>query len=348
MDINQNPIGRIVAGDRAAIEEAVRRWQAQPIDDTRVVEGPSAGFSPKRTTIAKDAHVTGPGTFYGKAQRTLTFRPTTRRGWWIKRTDQAEQLPIQVDPATVWTAQRNIVLRSGSPHNYLRMVEHIIALREGLGIDDLLIETDSGDPPLFDRSSLDLVEALKGAGIVPSPAGGDASYVTVAEPVTIGGARGDFVTLLPAEPGQRKLRMDVAIDFASAIGKQRILFDVTDENFTYGAGARTNAAFSQMLFVRTIGHLFADTRNLGYTKRNILIHGKRGYYNEPHHLKDGRSYEAVWHRATLDLLAAIALLNGGRFVGTAISYRAGHALDCRFMTLLLLHDLLVPASSRNT
>ena len=341
----KNPIGRIVAGDKSAIEAAVAKWSAQPIDDTKLVEGNETGFSPKRTTIGKEVSITGPGTFQGGSQRTLVFKPTDHPGWWIKRTDQPEQLPIAVLPNNVWTATRNIVLRSGSPHNYLRMVEHIIALHSGLGVDDMIIETDSGDPPLFDRSSLDLVEAIDKAGVVPSASGEDASYITVKEPVTIGGDRGDFVTLLPAEPGQRKLRMDVAIDFTSAIGKQRILFDVTKDNFTFGAAARTNATLKQMILQKTLGFLFADTRHLGYTTKNILIHGKKGYFNEPTPSLNlnGRSFEPVWHRATLDLLAAIALIGGGRFVGTAISYRAGHTLDTRLMTLLVLNELVVPA-----
>ena len=334
-------IGRLLAGDYAAVENAVAAWRMQKVDDRR--EAASSGFQDVRTTLGASVSVTGPGTFYGKAQRTLTFRPSSRRGWWIKRTDLPEQLPIEVRPGNVWTATRNIVLRSGSPHNYLRMVEHIIALKAGLGVDDVLIETDNGDPPLFDRSSLDLVEALQRAGIVPSPTGEAARHVTVREPVTIGGARGDFVTLLPASNGSRILEMDVAIDWRSVIGKQRIVFDVTRDNFTFGAGARTNATRGQMTLVKTIGHLFADMRNLGYTKRNILIHGKRRYVNQPlsQFDLDGRNYEAVWHRATLDLLAAIALLPGGRFVGKAISYKAGHALDARLMTLLELNDLLV-------
>ncbi len=338
-------IGRILAGDAAAIEAAAKQLKEQPVDDVRIISDNNNGFLPCRTTIAREVSVSGAGTFAGKEQRTLKFKPSTRPGWWIKRIDQEEELPIEVSAKNVWTATRNIVLRSGCPHNYLRMVEHIIALRLGLGVDDLLIETDSGDPPLFDRSSLDLVEAIEKAEIVPSPSGEDATYVTVREPVTIGGDRGDFVTLLPAEPGQRTLRMDVAINWNSVIGKERILFDVTKDNFTFGAGARTNATQSQMTLAKTVGILFADMRNLGYTKENILIHGKKRFVNKPREQfnLDGRNYEPVWHRATLDLLAAIALLEEGRFVGTAVSYRAGHRLDCRFMTLLKLNDLIVKA-----
>ena len=94
--------------------------------------------------------------------------------------------------------------------------------------------------------------------------------------------------------------------------------------------------------VRAFGFLMADTRNLGYTTDNILIHGKKKFYGEPRFVVDGKALEPVWHRATLDLLAAIALIDTGRFVGRVVSYRAGHTLDVRAMGLLYLNDLLTP------
>jgi UDP-3-O-[3-hydroxymyristoyl] N-acetylglucosamine deacetylase len=332
------PIGRIVAGDPHRVRTAVERFHAQAVDHVALCAG-ETGYSPRRTTLGQRESVSGPGTFTRRTLRTLTFAPGQHPGWWIKRTDLDEQLDVGVSPRNIWTSQRNIVLRSGSPHNYLRMVEHIVALRLGLGIDDLVVETGSGDPPLFDRSSLDLVEAVERAGIVERDE--PARYVTVKEPVTIGGDRGDFITILPAEKGVRRLRLDCAINFSSVIGKQRLVYDLTPETFRTGAFARTNASQAQRALALTVGLLFADTRNLGYTNQNILIHGKKRYLNEPHLLQpDGRSLEPVWHRATLDLLAALALIDCGRLAGTVVSYRAGHTLDCRLMTLLYRHDLL--------
>lgn len=333
------PVGRILVGDADAVSAARLRFREQPIDDLRLQDGPYP-YSLRQTTIKAPASSTGPGTFFGSEQRTLTFAPCAREGWWIDRTDLAEQLPTAVSVRNVWTTARNIVLRSGSAHNYLRMVEHIIALRVGLGIDNLTLQTDSGDPPLFDRGNLDLVEAVEQAGLVETDK--PASFVTVREPVTFSGGRGDFLTILPATPGERGLRVDCAVDFASAIGRQRILFDVTPETFRYGSQARTNAPLSAYVYAKTAGKLFADTRNLGYTKQNILIHGKSRYLNEAKLLHNGRSLEAVWHRATLDLLAAIALIDVGRFAGTLVSYRAGHTQDVRMATHLYLRDLLVP------
>ncbi len=333
------PVGRVILGETQAVREAYARFHAQPVDVVDVCEG-DAGYSPRRTTLGGERSVTGPGTFHGGVHRTLTFKPSDAYGWWIDRTDLAEQLKTHVTIRNVWTSARNIVLRSGNPHNYLRMVEHIIALRLGMGVDDVVISVNAGDPPLFDRSSLDLVEAIEQAGIVERDL--PARYVTVKEPVTFGGDRGDFLTFLPPENGEKKLRLDCAIDFNSVIGQQRIVFDVTPKSFRHGAFARTNASSAQMRMVKMFGFLMADTRNLGYTQDNILIHGKKKFHGEPRFVQGGKALEPVWHRATLDLLAAIALIDTGRFVGRVVSYRAGHTLDVRAMGLLYLHDLLTP------
>ena len=331
-------IGRVVAGDAAAIAAAAVRMRDQPVDLERLHDGPYP-FSKWHTTIGSAQSASGHATFSPR-NSTLTFSPTREDGWWIRRTDQKEQFPFKVSVRNVWTTARNIVLRCGNPHNYLRMVEHIVALRVGMGVDSLLIETDSGDPPLFDRGNLDLVEAIEKAGIVETDA--PARFITVKEPVTFGGNRGDFLTFLPAKPGECGLRVDCAIDFPSVIGRQRIRFDVTPETFRIGAEARTNAPSKEYWYAKTVGKLFADTRNLGYTRRNILVHGKTKYLNEPKLVFGGKALEAVWHRATLDLLAAVALLDTGRFAGTIVSYRAGHTQDVRMAGLLYLNDLLVP------
>ena len=332
------PECRLLRGDAAAFADARRRFDAQPVDAVRLAD--SSGWSPNRTTIAASASVSGVGTFRGKERRTITFAPSARPGWWIRRTDLPEQLDTAVDICNLWTSARNLVLRSGSPHNYLRMVEHIVALKAGLGLDNVVLMTNSGDPPLFDDSSLPLVDAAEQAKIVDTDQ--PATYVTVKEPLAFAGSRGDFLMFLP-DDGSRRLRLDVAISWRTVIGDQRIVFDVTPETFRYGAYARTNATHRQYQLAKTVGWLFADTRNLGYNKRNILIHGRKRWYGEPRFPLEGtgRFLEPVWHRATLDLLAALALTGGDRFVGTVVSFRSGHTQDCDAIRHLYRHGLLV-------
>ena len=331
-------IGKIVFGSAASIDAAYQRFKVQPIDEERLAATRECPFPPERRTLAGETQVAGVGTFCGSERQTLTFAPGAKPGWWIRRMDLPEQLDTKVDISNLWTSAQNLVLRSGSPHNYLRMVEHIVALKCGLGVDNVLLKVNSGDPPLFDQSSLPLVTAMEQAQIVGTRE--KATFVTVKEPVAFGGSRGDFLLFLPAEDGERNLRIDCAISWDTVIGKQRILFDVTPDTFRYASLARTNATRKQYILAKTVGKLFASTRNWGYNERNILIHGKRRFYTEPRFRMGEKFLEPVWHRATLDLMAAIALTGEHRFVGTVVSYRAGHTLDCDAIRALYRNDLL--------
>ena len=332
-------IGRIVFGSAASVDAAYRLFREQPPDETRLLpDDAPAPFPAMRRTLAGEAQTVGIGTFKGSTRQIIAFAPSQRPGWWIRRMDQPEQLDTMVDISNLWTSAQNLVLRSGSPHNYLRMVEHIIALKCGLGLDDVLLKVYSGDPPLFDQSSVPLVETVDRAGIVDT--GMQASYVTVKEPLAFGGKRGDFLLFFPAKPGDRRLRIDCAISWNTVIGRQRVIFDVTPETFRYAALARTNATHRQYLLAKTIGKLFAATRNWGYNERNILIHGPKRYYTEPRFRVGDKFLEPVWHRATLDLMAALSLFGEHRLCGTVVSFRAGHTLDCDAVRAIRRNDLL--------
>lgn len=341
MNTTSKQLGRLLGGKEEIVLASYEEFGRIPLD-LDLTDQPTHPPRTLQKTIAEPVSVSGTGTFSGKSVTTITFEPTDREGWWLDRTDQPDSLPIRVAIDNVWTTGSivsNIVLRAGNPHNYVRMVEHIIALRMGLDIDNLMIKIDSGDPPLFVRGSLDLLEALDRAGrkTVNRPV----KHVTVKEPVTLCWDHGQFVTLTPhTGPGVPKLIVDAAVNFPNAIGQQRIRFPVNPENVQTGAEARTNTPYGKMLYCKTVGKIFADIRNLGYTDQNILIAKKKAYHNQPRLVRNGKSLEAVWHRGVLDLLAAVALIPDARFVGGITSYKAGHRLDCDLITQLYLNDLL--------
>ncbi len=332
--------GLVIYGDIEEVRCAWDRFASIPVDWDLMDEAHPVAPR-KQKTIVVPATLKGPGTFLGKEQRTVTLRPSEEEGWWFNRIDLAGRLPVQVSIHNVWRTGgvvSNIVLRSGPPENYIRMVEHIIALKLGTDIDNLVIEMDSGDPPLFERGSLDLVEALERSG--REEQAGEAEYVTVKEKVIAGGSGGSFLSLAPCDHDRPMLTIDCAVDFKTAIGKQRIRFPLNHKNFRYGAEARTNSSASKKLYCHTIGKIFADLRNLGYTEKNILIAGRKRYLNEPRLIRDGKSLEAAWHRAVLDLVAALALIERGRFVGHVTSYKAGHTLDVEMIRRLYQMDAL--------
>ena len=342
--MTDHSFGKLIVGDVDIMRRAHDTWSRQPMD-WDLADGVFQDVGRNQRTIARPVTIQGPGTFFRKTTCTATFEPTDMEGWWFERSDLRDVLPFAVSARNVWTTGdvvSNIVLRAGPPHNYVRMVEHMVALKVGMGIDNLLIRIGSGDPPLFNRGSLDLVEALESAGTQEVQK--RARFFTVKEKVTVCSPAGAFLTLAPCEPGKPVLHVDAAVDFTTAIGQQRIRFPVNLKNFKYGAEARTNTTGAKMLYCKTVGKLFANIRNLGYTMENIVVAGRRGYYNEPKLLHDGKSLEAAWHRAALDLLAAIALIEEGQFVGEVISYRAGHGLDVEMIRQLYKNKLLKPVS----
>ena len=338
----EEPFGSILSGTKDDVCRSYDKWRNQPVDWDLTSEPikcqPEESPDKFQTTIRSPVSVTGPGTFFGNKSRTMTFEPTTMYGWWFDRIDLPDDPQIRVSVQNVWKTARNIVLHKGPPHNYMRMVEHIIALRLGMAVDNVIVRVNSGDPPVFDRGSMDMVEAIESAGIDSLPS--HVSYVTVKETVTVAGLNGSFLTFIPYKPDSPQMQIDCAIDFKNAIGQQRVCFNMSRELFRYAALARTNTTACTKFCSQTIGKLFADIRNLGYTNRNILIAGRKRYLNTPLLMHEGKSLEPVWHRAMLDLLAAIALIDNGRFVGRVISYKAGHNLDVEMIRILYKHNML--------
>lgn len=145
----QAPLGRVLSGSEENIRRAFERFENQAVD-CDLLNGAAPIVTGRQKTIARPVSVSGRGTFLGKEHRTLRLEPTDMEGWWFLRDDLPDSLPVRVSIHNVWTTGdivSNIVLRSGPPNNYIRMVEHIVALKLGLDIDNLLIRMESGDPP---------------------------------------------------------------------------------------------------------------------------------------------------------------------------------------------------------
>jgi len=332
--------GTVLDGNIEELKRSYEEFNTLSVDQD-LTGGGEADLKGRQKTIAKPVELSAPGTFSKHHIRKIRLEPCDKEGWWLKRTDLPDSLPIKVSNRNVWTTGdivSNIVLRSGNPHNYVRLVEHIIALKTGLDVDNLLISLDSGDPPLLNHGSTELVDALLNAGRIEQQR--PARYVTVKETVTIAGRTGSFLTIAPPAPGKRSLEVDCCRNFQNAIGRQRIRFTLTPETFRHGAAARTNTTSKQMLFCLTIGKIFADTRHLGYNSHNVLIAGRNRYFNEPLLVHNRKSLEAAWHRANLDLLAAVSLIEEGRLLGRITDYKGSHYLDVEMVKLLYANDLL--------
>ena len=333
--------GKILRGNEAELENLYNEFAEIPVDLNLLKNEQTDYIYKHQQTIETSVEVSAYGTFNCKKIRTLRFEPTDKTGWWFKRTDIPDSEPVQVSSQNVHTeiasGVRNIVL-DGDIINYVRLIEHMIALKTGLDIDNLLICIDSDDPPLFEFGSTELISALNSAGRKKTAV--PCKFFTVKETVSAQWSNGSFLKISPASKEKPMLNIDCAVNYNNIMGKQRLKFTVTTENFNKGAQARTDASFKHAILCKTLGKFLPSTRKLGYNRKNVLIAGQSRYYNKPRLTYRGKALESVWHRATLDLLAAIALVGEGRFIGNITSYKAGHAQDVDFINLLYANDML--------
>ncbi len=338
----------LLQGSPEGYQRACQALAAIPVD--LELAAPDHWQPPRlATTILREAQVEGPATYHRGETRRLrllpALAPDSLPGWHFWRQDLPEELPIPGTLASVSQAQRAIVLRSGAAENALRMSEHVICQKLGMGIDCLTVELLSEDPPLFDQGSLPLVQALEEAGLQEDPRR-PLRYLAPREPAALlHPQNGGFLLWAPPEdPEDHRLFLDVAVNFPTAIGKERLKLCLHPQAFRKGAAARTNCSAREMRLAKMLSPFVSSWRNLGYTDRNILLAGKKEYTNSPNPdlaLPEGKSLEPVWHRTCLDLVAALSLLPPlHRPAGRLTSFKAGHLLDVRFLKLLLRQGLL--------
>lgn len=335
--------GKVLIGSIDSLKKSFEEFSAMPVDLEIPHEELLDHSHLHRRTISEPVELSAHGTFDYRLERKIRFEPTDKQGWWFKRID-IDSEPVKVSHRNAYTVHEsgvhNIVLRrAGDNQNYIRLIEHIIAVKLGLDIDDIMIMIDSDDPPLFDYGSMPIVDALEKVDRKEKEKHDHCAYFGVKETVSAVWPSGSFLMVTPPDR-DFALKIDCAVNFQSCIGKQRIKFAVNEDTFKIGAGARTNSSLKHAILCKTIGKFIPSTRYLGYDKKNVLVAGKKRYLNRARLKYRGKSLEAAWHRATLDLLAAFALIDEGRFVGNIISYKANHRDDVDLVKELYKQNLL--------
>lgn len=209
----------------------------------------------------------------------------------------------------------------GDPSGFhVGTVEHVMAALLGLGIDNVIVETDGNEMPILDGSAAGFVEAIDQAGIETQAS--KRRYIRVIKPVRIESGA-SWAEFLPYDG----TRFEVEIDFESpAIGRQSFASDINAKTFRRDvARARTFG------FMRDVERLWAAGYALGSSLENSVVIGddSRVINMEGLRYKD----EFVRHKM-LDAMGDLALA-GARFIGCFRSYRGGHRLNAASLRRLL-------------
>ena len=115
-------------------------------------------------TIARETSISGIGLHTG-VSTTLTFRPAAENtGIRFVRGDLTGRPEVKADIDWVLETDRGTTISADGVK--IHTVEHVLAAIIGLGIDNLVLEVSSSEPPVADGSSLPFAKALIDAGIV--------------------------------------------------------------------------------------------------------------------------------------------------------------------------------------
>lgn len=203
---------------------------------------------------------------------------------------------------------------------HVSTVEHLLAALLGLGIDNLIVEIDGNEAPIFDGSAARFVDAVDQAGIEVLSV--KRRYIRVVKPVRIenGASWAEFRPY-------GGTRFEVEIDFESpAIGRQSFASDISADVFRRDiARARTFG------FMKDVERLWAAGYALGSSLENSVVIG------DDHKVinMEGLRYSNEFARhKTLDAMGDLALA-GARFIGCFRSYRGGHSLNAMALRRLL-------------
>jgi UDP-3-O-[3-hydroxymyristoyl] N-acetylglucosamine deacetylase/3-hydroxyacyl-[acyl-carrier-protein] dehydratase len=308
-------------------------------------------MSNKQTTIQKEISLSGVGLHTGN-QVKLTFKPAgVNHGFAFKRVDLEGEPIIEAKAELVVNTQRGTNLEKNGVQ--IQTSEHVLAAAVGLGIDNLLIEINSSEPPIMDGSSKYFVEALESAGIEEQDA--EVEEYVVKEIISYKDeTSGSEIILMPSEEYQ----VMTMVDFGTKIlGTQNATLETISDFKQEISAART---FS---FLHEIEMLLENDLIKGGDLNNAIVYVdkelsattmeklKKAFKKEdiavkPNGILDNLNLhwanEAARHKL-LDVIGDLALV-GTKIKGKIIANKPGHLINTQFAKKLAK---IIKAEKRN-
>ena len=270
----------------------------------------------RQRTLQRIVETQGVGLHSGKLVSLRLLPAGANTGIVFVRTDlENREVPARVE----WVAQQELAMSLRRDGAQVLTVEHLLAALYATGVDNVRVEVDGPEIPVFDGSSRMFLHLIDEAGIKNLAA--FQSTLVVRRTVRVASPKGDrFVLIEPSDT----FEVDYSIDFEhSLVGRQRLALDVTEESFRNDLStART------FCFLKDVEAMRARGLALGGSLESAVVIGENGFLSCPR-MKD----EFVRHKA-LDVVGDLALL-GFRIRGRVVAECAGHALHAELVRALL-------------
>jgi len=265
----------------------------------------------EQQTIGQTFTCSGVGLHSGQ-EAMVTLKPASAgAGRYFIRTDRPEQptIPAKVEAASRTEMSTELAMGEVS----VRTVEHLLSALAAEGIDNVKIEINGPEVPLFDGSALLWIEQLQQAGRVSCQVSAS-SPLKLQSPVWVQ-EKDAIAAAFPSDT----VCLSYGIDFpVAAIGQQWYSWYPEREAYYHAiAPARTFVLAEQVASLRQAGLI------KGGSLDNALVCNEQGWLNPPLRFAN----EPVRHKI-LDLVGDLSLL--GRLPQAHIfAYKASHRLHVR-------------------
>ena len=294
----------------------------------------------KQKTIRASVSCTGVGLHTG-VESTVTFNPAPENfGIKFLRTDKEDQY-VTPDLDNVIDLTRGTTIEENGVK--IHTTEHVLSACAGMGIDNLLIELNSKEPPVMDGSSKDFVEELVESGIIEQKAKVD--FLKITKPVVYTDEEKD-VEVVGVPYDGFKTTFTIQYDLEDLDVQYSSVHNMSQNYKTQIAPARTFCLLSEIKGLAKQGlikggnlgnaviivdkdiedeevRIFKERFGIKFFKGDRGLHKTQvlRFRNEP-----------VRHK-TLDLIGDLALL-GKPILGHITAIKSGHKGNVEFAKLL--------------
>ena len=294
----------------------------------------------KQKTIQAPVSCTGVGLHTG-VESTITFNPAPENfGIKFLRTDKEDQY-VTPDLDNVIDLTRGTTIQENGIK--VHTTEHVLSACAGMGIDNLLLELNSKEPPVMDGSAKDFVSALVESGIVEQEA--DVDFLKITKPVVYTDEEKD-VEVVGVPYDGFKTTFTIQYDLEDLDVQYSSVHNMSQNYQTQIAPARTFCLLSEIKGLAKQGlikggnlgnaviivdkdiedeevKIFKERFGIKFFKGDRGLHKTQvlRFRNEP-----------VRHK-TLDLIGDLALL-GKPILGHITAIKSGHKGNVEFAKLL--------------
>ncbi|MCK4517263.1 UDP-3-O-[3-hydroxymyristoyl] N-acetylglucosamine deacetylase [Candidatus Babeliales bacterium] len=275
---------------------------------------------PQQKTIKKDIFLEGIGVHSGEKSSVRLIPADPNSGILLTNKSHPND-PIKIGSVIPEHAMHATILRTKTWA--VSTIEHLMAALSGLEIDNLLVEIDGSEAPIFDGSALPFVQAIFAVGTQEQDV--PRRFLTPKQPISFE-EDGRFIEIKPATEGDLSLTFDYSITFDHPlVPPGNIRTTLTPDYFAKEiAPARTFGFLEQLPMLRQ--HGLAKGTTLG----NTVVVG------DEHVLNQLRFPDEFVRHKLLDLIGDLALA-GKPLAGSITAKKTGHSFNRLVIEHLITH-----------